>query len=128
MPAKVKEVLTAASHVDNCALVDVNALAAAMKQMKKANKGLTHMSVNGKLDITATASVDMMSVIRNTITDGYQHAGETVELGINPQFVIDALSGMTGDVVLGISEPNDNGGRMLYISDGQREAVIMSKG
>lgn len=129
LPQRVAEVLHTASHVENAALIPVAAFMAAMKQVRKANKSRACLYVNGRMDISTTAERDQESIIRALIENGYQHSGDNVKFDIDPQFVIDALSGMTGeDVVIGISEVTANGGRTLYISDGAREAVIMSKG
>lgn len=128
LPQRADEVLYAASHVENAALVPVDTFLAAMKQVRKANKSRACMYVNGRLDVSTTAERDAESVIRALVENGYQHAGENVKFDINPQYVIDALSGMSGEVVIGISDVTENGGRTLYISDGAREAVIMSKG
>ena len=129
LPQRAEQVLYAASHVENAALIPVAAFMAAMKQVRKANKSRACLYVNGRMDISTTSERDDQSVIRALVENGYQHSGENVKFDIDPRYVIDALSGMTGeDVVIGISDVTENGGRTLYISDGAREAVIMSKG
>lgn len=52
----------------------------------------------------------------------YTHTGRDVEFGINPRFLIDALSGMESDVVTVRTAARN---APVYLTDGTREAVIM---
>ncbi len=52
----------------------------------------------------------------------YAHTGRDVQFGINPRFLLDALSGMEGETVT-LRTPARNA--PVYLTDGTREAVIM---
>lgn len=102
-------------------LADPKALARAMKTAKTVDRDVCKWSVNGSLDIIATDEEN--GTTRTIIAEGYQHAGPDVTIGINPGYVLDAISGMKkGPLTVVIGGPS----RPLSITDGKREAIIMT--
>ena len=76
------------------------------------------LSVNGRLDYSAKTD--------DNATDGWmtiQHTGEDITLGIDPEYLYDALSGMSEEVYLSFHKPTSP----VLLTDGKREAVIMPK-
>ena len=56
-----------------------------------------------------------------TISKGYTHTGKDVTLAINPAYLMDALD-MPRDVTMRMID----GKHPVYITDGQRESVIIT--
>lgn len=106
---------------DNLVTVRVDQLAKAVKSARTMNRETVILYFNGRLDVSGTSEED--GTVTQSITEGYEHAGPDVRLGIHPGHVLDALSGMSGDVVISIESPS----RAILITDGKREAVIMPK-
>lgn len=53
----------------------------------------------------------------------HENAEKVVDFGINPRYLLDALSNMEGDTVT--FDPGTGRNHPIYITDGTREAVIM---
>ena len=105
--------------VDNLASIPATSLAQAVKQARTMSKDRVTLFFNGYLDVSATS--EESGIVRTSITDDYQHTGADVEISINPRYLIEALSGMDGEIIIQATSAN----RPIIITDGKREAVIM---
>jgi hypothetical protein len=104
---------------DNLASIPVKRLAQAVKQAKGMNPDRVNLYFNGRMDVSATS--EEFGDMRTSLTDDYQHTGADIEIAIRPRQLLEALSGMEGEIVFQISGTD----RALILTDGKREAVIM---
>ena len=117
----LKDILSPAKKYNNT--ITLNAAAArelitACKLAKKEHR-ILRMSVNGSLELTTTS--EEFGEYHQTITDGYTHSGPDVTLAINPQYIMEAID-KPHPVKIVIRDGNSP----VYVTDGEREAVIMT--
>lgn len=76
------------------------------------------LSVNGKLEYKAISE-------ENGTTSGYienyHHEGDDLEIGFNPKYLMEAVAGMSEEVLISLKASN----YPAYITDGRRSAVVM---
>lgn len=117
------------SHpAENFVTVDAKALAKAAKAARTVNKEIIRLSVNGRLDVYGIGEETGQAGHYLTEEHGYQHAGPDLEVGIDPRFLLDALTGFSGEIVISLGGASGTATNSpLTLTDGIREAVIMPK-
>jgi len=106
----------------NIATIQVKPFIQAIKQARVINKDILRLSFNGRLELIAKSEELGDSII--PLESGYEHAGDDCIIGINPAFLLDALSGFDNEVYFCLAD-NTPEKRPVYLTDGTREAVIM---
>lgn len=113
---------------NNLVSIDAQALARAAKAARTVNKETIRLNVNGSLDVYALSEETGRAGHELTPTHGYEHAGPDLEVALNPAYLLDALSGFTGQIVIALGGASgDASVSPIHLSDGTREAVIMPK-
>lgn len=72
--------------------------------------------------VTVAHKANKMTSHNHRMTYKHHHSDKPSEFALNPQYLLDALSGMEGETVE-LDAPTGNA--PVYITDGTREAVIM---
>ena len=121
------KLLESGRALDAIALVDVKALTRAAKLAKIGNKSTIRLAFNGVLGCHGTDGYDETGC---NVIKSYEYSGPDREILIDPRYLLDALSGLAGQVVIGVPFVPEDKGRPeapVYLSDGAREALIMPK-
>jgi hypothetical protein len=101
----------------------------AVKGAKAINKDTIRLSFNGRLEVTADSgyigsNLNSAASFPIEAGTGYNYAGPDTVIGLDPRFILDALSGMEAEeIMIGFGRPD----QPVIITDGRREAVIMTK-
>ena len=128
-PQPINYVINPCRTYGNIAEIEVKPFAQAVKQARTINKDSIHIRLNGRLELIATdPSWNNGTDIQKTtiqIDSGYAHSGPDAEFAINPAFLLDALGGFTGSVILAVNDKLKPGQCPIYLTGGTREAFIM---
>jgi len=127
--------LQKAQDAETVVTVDAKALAHAVKLAKGVNKESVYLAANGRLDVTGSDEWTGESGIALTQAEGYEKSGPDARICINPRYLLDALSGLSGEVLITLpayAEVEDDEYPLApisgaYLTDGTREALIMPK-
>jgi len=129
--------LRIARDLQAVALLDVKKLTKAVKLARGANKAEIRLSFNGRLDCYGLElDYDDQEINRLNASilpgDGYEYSGPDRVIAVHPKYILDALSGLAGSVVVGVPfvpEYDENDPKPIecpiYLSDGIREALVM---
>jgi hypothetical protein len=99
----------------------IKALTLAVKRAGKINKDTVRLVVNGKLEVKAIS--EEYGDVSSDITAEYTYTGPEMLIGIDPKYLLDALSMAKNGLTIRLANP----ARPLYFTAGTREAVIMPK-
>jgi len=128
MRADVERVRSEAhTSARNLATVTATAFLRAIKGAKAINKDTIRLSFNGRLEVTASSEEftgGHPASFPIEAGTGYNYAGPDTVVGLDPRFILDALSGMEAEeIMIGFGRPD----QPVIITDGSREAIIMTK-
>lgn len=125
-PPPIADVLQLGRTADNFALMQTRDLIAAAKRCKALKNGPMTVTVNGSLEFMAGDA--KVGQTHGAITENYSHIGDVVTFNLDPALLLDAITPMSGDVLIAIrprETPQENG-YYLYVASGTREAVMVA--
>ncbi len=120
----VETLLSLTAKYETLITIDPKKFIQACKAAKAIRKNSVKISVNGSLELKSLGDEwkdNNAGTNRLSTESGYTHTGPDTSFSINPAYLIDALSGMTSEIIL--SAKNEK--HPIYITDGTREALIM---
>jgi hypothetical protein len=98
------------------AKMDAVELSVVVKQVKALRKDMVRVRIRGRVELSAKSENGMKGAAKIKA----DYTGKDIEVHINPKFLLDALSGMEGEISLRLV------GKIIWITNGSREAFIMT--